>query len=46
MFAEMGVHSWIRVPALLRSLVPGILGKQARGNAHFIQERGNAERKE
>ena len=25
-----------------RSRVPGILGTQARGNANFIQDRGNA----
>ena len=30
---------------VLRSRVPGILGRRARGNANFIQERGNAERK-
>ena len=42
--AEMGVRSWFRVPELPRSRVPGILGTRARGNANFIQERGNAER--
>ena len=26
-----------------RSRVPGILGKRARGNANFVEERGNAE---
>ena len=28
----------------LRSRVPGILGTRARGNANFVQERGNMER--
>ena len=41
--AEMGGHSWLHVPALPRSRVPGILGTQACGIANFIQERGNTE---
>ena len=37
---------WALVPgfAFPHSRGPGILGTRARGNAHFIQERGNAER--
>ena len=30
---------------VLRSRVPGIIGTRSRGNANFIQDRGNAERK-
>ena len=33
-----------RVPALPRSRVLCILGTRARGNANFVQERGNMER--
>ena len=40
----MGARSWLRVSALPRSRVPCILGARARGNANFIQDRGNAER--
>ena len=38
---------WALVPgfAFLRSCLPGILGTQACGNANFIQDRGNVERK-
>ena len=43
-YPERGARSYFCVPALLRSRVPGILGTRARGNANFIQERGNAER--
>ena len=39
------LQRWARILgfAFPRSRVPGILGTQARGNANFVQEHGNAE---